>query len=426
MKVQVEKLSPVEKKVTVEIEPAEVAKEIDRAYASLGRRVKLRGFRPGKAPRTVLERNFKDQVEADVVERLVNKSFAEATRDEQLDAVAAPRVQVGEGGIGPDRPFSYTARVEVKPVIEPKDYRGLTVTRKVVEVADATVEAELERIHQSFGEMIPVEGREVAEPGDWATIDYEGKVDGNGFDGGSAKGALVQAKDGSFFSGEMAALQGRKVGETFETEQTFPADFRDPAMAGKKAHFTITLQTLRSQKIPALDDAFAKEVGIDGVETIEALRARIRSDVEKREKHKAEGEERDALVKGALARNEFEVPAALVEHTIDAMVENTAQRLARQGVDIRQLDLDLGRIRGDMREQAILTVKAALLLEAIAREEKVEVSEQDEQDEIQRRADEMGVPPSRLQLKAEGREALRQRIREDKVIALLAAGANFQ
>jgi len=426
MKIQVEKLSPVEKKVTVEIEPAEVAKEIDRAYASLGRRVKLRGFRPGKAPRTVLERNFKDQVEADVVERLVNKSFAEATRDEQLDAVAAPRVQVGEGGIGPDRPFSYTARVEVKPVIEPKDYRGLTVTRKVVEVADATVEAELERIHQSFGEMIPVEGREVAEPGDWATIDYEGKVDGNGFDGGSAKGALVQAKDGSFFSGEMAALQGRKVGETFETEQTFPADFRDPAMAGKKAHFTITLQTLRSQKIPALDDAFAKEVGIDGVETIEALRARIRSDVEKREKHKAEGEERDALVKGALARNEFEVPAALVEHTIDAMVENTAQRLARQGVDIRQLDLDLGRIRGDMREQAILTVKAALLLEAIAREEKVEVSEQDEQDEIQRRADEMGVPPSRLQLKAEGREALRQRIREDKVIALLAAGANFQ
>ena len=426
MKVQVEKLSPVEKKVTVEIEPAEVAKEIDRAYASLGRRVKLRGFRPGKAPRTVLERNFKDQVEADVVERLVNKSFAEATRDEQLDAVAAPRVQVGEGGIGPDRPFSYTARVEVKPVIEPKDYRGLTVTRKVVEVADATVEAELERIHQSFGEMIPVEGRDVAEPGDWATIDYEGKVDGNGFDGGSAKGALVQAKDGSFFSGEMAALQGRKVDETFETEQTFPADFRDPAMAGKKAHFTITLQTLRSQKIPALDDAFAKEVGIDGVETIEALRARIRSDVEKREKHKAEGEERDALVKGALARNEFEVPAALVEHTIDAMVENTAQRLARQGVDIRQLDLDLGRIRGDMREQAILTVKAALLLEAIAREEKVEVSEQDEQDEIQRRADEMGVPPSRLQLKAEGREALRQRIREDKVIALLAAGANFQ
>jgi trigger factor len=425
MKIQVEKLSPVEKKVTVEIEPAEVAKEIDRAYASLGRRVKLRGFRPGKAPRTVLERNFKDQVEADVIERLVQKSFETATHDEKIDAVAAPKVQVGEGGVAADRPFSYTARVEVRPVIVPKDYAGIPVTRKKVEVTDATVDAEIERLRQSFGEMIPVEGRDVAELGDWATIDYDGSVDGQPFDGGSAKGALVQVKDGPFFSGEMAVLQGRKVGETFETEQAFPGDFRDAALAGKTAKFSIKVDSLRTQKIPALDDAFAKEVGIEGVETLEALRARVRADIERREKHRAESEERDALVKGALERNDFEVPPALVERTIDAMVENTAQRLARQGVDIRQLDLDLARIRADMREQAVLTVKAALLLEAIATAEKIEVGEQDEQDEIQKRAAEMGVPPSRLQVKGEGRQALRQRIREDKVIALLAASANF-
>ncbi|MEY2667900.1 MAG: hypothetical protein RJA59_538 [Pseudomonadota bacterium] len=426
MKIQVEKLSPVEKKVTVEIEPAEVAKEIDRAYASLGRRVKLRGFRPGKAPRTVLERNFKDQVEADVVEKLVQKSFQAASKEQDLEAVAAPRVQVAEGGIGPDRPFSYTARVEVKPVITPKDYRGISVTRKPVEVTDATVDAEIERLRQSFGEMNPIEGRDVAEAGDWAVIDYTGSVDGKPFDGGTAEGALIQVKDGNFFAGEMAVLQGRKIGEAFETTQPFPADFRDQALAGKSGTFAITLKSLRAQKVPALDDAFAKEVGIEGVETLAALRERVRTDLEKREKRRVEAEERDALVKGALERNEFEVPPALVERTIDAMVENTAQRLARQGVDIRQLDLDLGRIRGDMREQALLTVKAALLLEAIAVAEKVEVGEQDEQDEIQRRAAEMGVPPARLQVKGEGREALRQRIREDKVVAILAAAANYQ
>jgi trigger factor len=426
MKIQVEKLSPVEKKVTVEIEPAEVAKEIDRAYASLGRRVKLRGFRPGKAPRNVLERNFKEQVEADVVERLVQKSFEEATREQKLEAVAAPKVQVGDTGIAADRPFSYTARVEVKPVIEPKDYRGLTVARKVAEVTDATVEAELERLHQSFGEMQEVEGRDVAEAGDWATIDYEATVDGKPFDGGSSKGALVQVKDGNFFAGEMAVLQGRKVGDSFETEQSFPADFRDQAMAGKAAKFTITLASLRTQKMPALDDAFAKEVGIEGVETLEALRARMRSDIERREKRRIEAEERDALVKAALDKNDFEVPAALVERTIDAMVESTAQRLARQGVDIRTLDLDLGRIRGDLREQALLTVKATLLLEAIADAEKIEVGEQEEQEEIQRRADEIGVPPAKLQVKGEGRRALRQKVREDKVVALLASAANFQ
>jgi len=426
MKIQVEKLSPVEKKVTVEIEPAEVAKEIDRAYASLGRRVKLRGFRPGKAPRTVLERNFKDQVEADVVEKLVQKSFEEATKEQDLEAVAAPRVEVGEGGIAADRPFSYTARVEVKPVIVPKDYRGLAVTRKVVEVTDAIVDAELERLRQSFGEMIPVEGRDVAEAGDWAVIDYQGSVEGKPFDGGTAEGALIQVKEGNFFAGEMAVLQGRKVGDAFETEQSFPADFRDTALAGKPGKFAITLKSLRAQKIPVMDDAFAKEVGIEGVETLAALRDRVRTDLEKREKRRVESEERDALVKGALEMNDFEVPPALVERTIDAMVENTAQRLARQGVDLRQLDLDLARIRADMREQALLTVKAALLLEAIALAEKIEVGEQDEQEEIQRRADEMGVPPSRLQVKGEGRQALRQRIREDKVVALLAAAANFQ
>ena len=426
MKIQVEKLSPVEKKVTVEIEPAEVAKEIDRAYASLGRRVKLRGFRPGKAPRTVLERNFKEQVEADVVEKLVQKSFEEATKEQDLEAVAAPRVEVGEGGIAADRPFSYTARVEVKPVIVPKDYRGLAVTRKVVEVTDAIVDAELERLRQSFGEMIPVEGRDVAEAGDWAVIDYQGSVEGKPFDGGTAEGALIQVKEGNFFAGEMAVLQGRKVGDAFETEQSFPADFRDTALAGKPGKFAITLKSLRAQKIPVMDDAFAKEVGIEGVETLAALRDRVRTDLEKREKRRVESEERDALVKGALEKNDFEVPPALVERTIDAMVENTAQRLARQGVDLRQLDLDLARIRADMREQALLTVKAALLLEAIALAEKIEVGEQDEQEEIQRRAAELGVPPSRIQPKGDALEGLRQRIREDKVVALLAAAANYQ
>jgi trigger factor len=265
----------------------------------------------------------------------------------------------------------------------------------------------------------------VAELGDWAVIDYKGSVDGAPFEGGAAEGALIQVKEGNFFAGEMAVLAGRSVGEKFEVDQAFPADFRDASLAGKTGHFEMHLQSLRSQKIPAIDDAFAKEVGIEGVETLAVLRDRMRADIEKREKRRVEAEERDALVKAALEKNDFEVPPALVERTIDAMVQSTAQRLARQGIDLRQLDLDLARIRADLREQALLTVKAALLLEAIALAEKIEVGAQDEQAEIQRRADEMGVPPSRIQPKGEGLEALRQRIREDKVVALLAASANF-
>jgi trigger factor len=426
MKVQVEKLSPVERKVTVEVAPDRVAKEIDRAYASLGRRVKIKGFRPGKAPRAVLERNFRDQVEAEVLERLVQSTFEEAARAESLQAVAAPRVQVAEPGLGMGRPLSYTARVEVKPVIEPREYRGLEVDRKTAQVTDAMVEAELERLRQSFAQMEPVEGRTDARKGDWAVIDYEGTVDGATFDGGKAEGALVQVADGEFLKGEMAVLEGRNVGDAFEVEHPFPADFREEALRGKQGKFAIKLVSLRTQKMPAFDDAFAKEVGIEGVETLEALRARVRSDIEKREKHRAEAEQKDLLVRAALARNDFEVPPALVERTLDAMMESTAQRFARQGIDIRQLDLDVARIRADLREQALHTVKAALVLEAIAELEKVEVTAEDEKAELERRAEELHVPVSKLKVRDEMREALRQQIREDKTVALLAAHANYK
>ena len=425
MKIQVENLSPVEKKVTVEVDPERVAREFDRAYAALGRRVKLRGFRPGKVPRAVLERTFKDQVQGDVVERLVSETFEHAVREHDIDAVAPPHVNVGEAAPDPARPFSYSARVEVKPAIAAKDYRGLPVARKPAPVTDETVEAELGKLRESMAQLVAVEGRDLAALGDWAVIDYEGTVDGQPFEGGKAEGAVVEVKEGSFLAGEIAALDGRKVGEALELDQVFPADFRDEKLRGRTGRFSVVLKGLRERKVPALDDGMAKEVGIEGVDTLEALRARIRADLEKREKRREEAELHDQLVKGALARNDFEVPPALVERAIDAMMQSTAQRFAQQGLDVRELDLDMARIRADLREHALMQVKGALLLEAIADAEKVEVTDADVTAELERRAAEMGVPAARLKLKPEAREGLKQRIREDKAVALLAAHANF-
>src|SRR5512147_129868 len=150
MKILVENLSPVEKKVTIEVDPDRVAKALSRAYQSLGRRVKLKGFRPGKAPRHVLERSFREQVEAEVLESLVQDTFAQAVREQSIDAVAPPRVQVGEGGLAQGRPLGYTARVEVKPRLEPRDYRGLKAPRKTAEVTDQMLADELTRLQQSM------------------------------------------------------------------------------------------------------------------------------------------------------------------------------------------------------------------------------------------------------------------------------------
>jgi trigger factor len=425
MKIQVEKVSPVERKVSIEVDPERVAKEIDRAYTGLGRRVKLKGFRPGKAPRKVLERHFRSEVESEVAEKIVQQTFAEAVKVEAIDVVAPPHVSISEG-VSEGKPLRYTARVEVKPVLDPKDYKGLEVERKPPVVTDEMVAAELTKIQQSFAQLLPVEGRFEAQEGDWAVIDHEGTIDGTPFEGSKAEGVTVQVTPGPIAEGNFELLKGKKLGETVEFDETFAADHRNEALRGKVAKMKATLKALHTRQLPALDDALAKQIGLEGIETLDQVRARIRTDLEKREARRAEAELRDALVKAALAKNEFEVPPAMVERAIDAMIEGAAERFARSGIDIRQLQLDYARMRADLREQALLQVRGRLLLEAIADAEKIEVSDEDLQAEVAHLAEEVGTPLAKVQQQMRGkeaREALKNKVREDKALALLSSAA---
>jgi len=427
MKVQVETVSPVERKVTIEVDPERVAKELDRAYVGLSRRVKLRGFRPGKAPRKVLERQFRAEVESDVAERIVAQTFAEAVESEGLPVVAAPSVSIAEG-VAEGKPLRYSARVEVKPKLDPKDYKGLAVSRKEPKVDDDMVAAEISRLQQSFSNLVPVEGRLDAQLGDWAVIDHDGTVDGQPFPGSKAQDVTVKVAAGPVGEGNLEKLVGAKPGDTVEFDEPFGADHREEALRGKVAKMKATLKALKQQQAPALDDAFAKEVGIQGVETLDALRARIRSDLERREQRRAENEVKDGLVKAALAKNDFEVPGALVERAIDQMIQGTADRMARQGVDLSKLELDVPRLRSDLREQALLQVRGALLLEAIADAEQITVTDEDIQAEVARIAGEMGIPLAKVQQQtrgAETQEALRNKLREEKALAYLTASATI-
>jgi trigger factor len=428
MKIEVEAVSPVEKKVTVEVDPERVAKELDRAYATLGRRVKLRGFRAGKVPRNVLERHFRDEVERDVVQKLVSAGFDDAVREQDIQAVAPPRVDLKETGLKAAEPFRFTATVEVKPKLEPKDYKGLEAKRRPVEVTDQAISDELTRIQDGMAQLVPVEGRFDAQEGDYAVIDHEGTVEGKSFEGGKAEGVTVRVGQGDIADGLIPQLAGKKLGETFEFDQTFPADHRLEWVRGKVAHFQMTLKGLKSRQLPSLDDELAKDLGVEGVDTLEKLRARIREDLTKREQRRSDIELRDALVKAALAKNDFEVPPALVERAIDMMIGGAGERFARQGLDLRQMGLDLPRLRAELREQALLQVKGALLLEAIADTEKIEVSEADVEAEIAKTASELNLPLAKVQQQmrsGESRLALRNRIREDRALALLTSEAKL-
>jgi trigger factor len=427
MKINVETISPVERKLTVEVPPERVAKELDKAYLGVGRRAKLPGFRPGHIPRAVLERNFKSEVERDVAERLVNLTFVEAAQEQGIEPVATPNVSL-DGPLVAGATFRYSAKVEVRPAIAPKDYRGLAVTRNAPVVTDEKVAAELEKLRDRFGALKPLEGREVAVEGDWALIDHQGTIDGKPFEGGEAKGVSVRAAAGKIEEGNIPQLVGKKVGETVEFDEPFAADHRNQQLRGQVTHMTVTLRGLQVRELPALDDDFARQVGVEGLETLEALRARIRSDLEKRERRKAEGDFKDALIKAALARNDFEVPPSMVERTIDNMLEGTVDRFARMGLDVAQLDLDVARLRADLREQALLQVRGSLLLDAVATAEKLEVVAEDLQAELARLADENGVPLAKVQQQmrsAEARSALESRVREEKALSLLAEAASI-
>jgi len=428
MKIEVESVSPVERKVTIEVDPDRVAKELESAYVGLGRRVKLRGFRPGKAPRKVLERHFRSEIEGEVAEKIVQSTFAEAVRVEDIDIVAPPHVSITEG-VAEGKPLRYTARVEVKPKLSPKDYKGLEVTRRPPSVTDEDVAAEITKIQDSMAQLEPVEGRFDAQEGDWAVVDHEGTIDGKPFEGSRAEGVTIRVAPGSVAEGNLGALAGKKLGDTVEIEEPFAADHRNEELRGKTAKMKVTLKALKTRQLPQIDDALAKSLGVEGVETLEQLRARIRADLEKREARRAENELRDGLVKAALAKNEFEVPPALVERAIDAMLEGAAERFARQGIDIRRLELDYARMRADLREQALLQVRGRLLLESIAETEKVDVTDEDLQAEITRIAGELGIPLAKAQQQMRGkeaREALRNKIREDKALAVLSSAATIQ
>ncbi|HET9598576.1 MAG TPA: trigger factor [Anaeromyxobacteraceae bacterium] len=429
MKIEVETLSPVEKKVTVEIDPERVGQELDRAYAALGRRVKLRGFRPGKAPRTVLERNFRDEVERDVVQALVQGAFSEAIRQHGMAAVAPPRVDLEQDGLAATQPFRFTARVEVKPKLEPKDYRGLEVKRRPVEVTDQTVQDELVRIQEGMAQLVPVEGRDQAQQGDFAVIDHEGTVEGRPFEGAVAQAVTVKVQPGDLAEGNMPQLEGKKVGDAFDMEQEFPPDYRMEPLRGKRGTFKITLKALRTRQVPALDDELAKDLSLPNVETLDALKARIRDDLTKREQRRSDAELKDALVKAALAKNDFEVPPALVERSIDLMMEGAAQRFARQGLDIREMGLDFAKLRADVRDQALLEVRGALILEAIADAEKIEVSADDVQNELARMAAEARVPLAEFQAQVRqdphARGSVLNRVREEKALAFLTSEAKL-
>jgi len=370
MKVQVEDVSSIEKRLSIEVEPALVEKELTAAYTNLARQVKVPGFRPGKIPRRILEQKFRSEVEADVVKRVQLLGFIDALKETNVAAVGDPSFSGGK--IEAQKPFSYSARVEVKPVVTAKDYKGLALPKPDVTVPEDRVTEQLARMQSQRTEVADVQGRDVVQKGDLAVIDFDATKNGAAFPGNTGRDVTVEVADGQLIEGNLPELQGAKVGEKKELDYTFPADYRVDEVKGQTARFVVTVKSIKEKKVPALDDAFAKTLGEESLDT---LKARMRKDLEKAAKNRAEVDERDALFKALYEKNPIDVPQAMVNRGVDFMLENALGGLMRSGMDPNMLQLDWGKLREELRPKAMLEVRGQLLLEAIAKEEKLEVSE---------------------------------------------------
>jgi trigger factor len=315
----------------------------------------------------------------------------------------------------------------VRPRVEPKDYVGLPAPKLDVEVPDAEIDARLEEMRNEQAMFVPVEGREVAELGDFATVDYEGTVEGAPLRGAKRENVLLEVVPGSLLDNKASGLEGARVGETRELGVEFPNDYGAADLRGKSARFVVHVKALKKRELPALDDQFAQDLGGE-TKTLAELRQKIKDELAAQKKEAAERERRDAVLNALVERNPLEAPPALVERNVDGMLQGMLEGFHRRGLDVQKLGLNIDRLRDELRQRAALEVKGYLLLEAIAEKEKIEASDEDLDRHFEKIAVEMKQPADKVRqaFRRQGSvDGLKARLRQDKALAFLLERANL-
>jgi trigger factor len=415
-RVVVETLSPVRKRVQVEVPATEVQGELDRAFATVGREARIRGFRQGRVPRAVLERMFGDQIRQEVLARLVEHSFHHAIEAERLDVVGAPEIDAD--GLTPGASLKYSATVDIRPIIDVGDTSGLVIARPPSEVVDDEVERVLTSMRESVAQLQPIEDRTVVEDGDVVSINVATHLEGG--EPQRRDGALVEAGSGSFPQALERQLTGQHKGARLTLDVPYPADYGNASLAGKTVRFDVEIVDLKRKELPALDDDFAKDHG--RAESLEDLRAKVRADLETQASARADAAVRDAVVEELIARHGFDVPASLVDRRCDALLAAYEIRIP-EGPDGAQL---LERLRTDVRPRAEREVRADLLLDAIAAARGVMIDDTAVDGEIDTLARRQQQAPERIRAfyeRPEARQALRTRLTRDRALALVLSEA---
>jgi trigger factor len=421
MQVRIEDVSPVEKKMFVEVPWETVSTKLGQAYREIGKDAALKGFRKGKVPRPVLEQVYGPRVNAEVAYQLVRESFFQATESHKLEAVAEPRVEEATQ-IKKGQPFTFSAIVEIRGNVDPQGYTGLGIERRRLSVSDDSVTEAITALQREHTELEPITGRETTAAGDVVAMKIEGNIGEHPINQPQFAVDLDQP-DVEPLPGICKALTGLPLNTTDHTiELDVPEDHKDENLRGRHATLKVSFIEARQKSVPSLDDEFAKDTG--KAETLDGLRAAVRKDLEDRESAVIHREAKEGALRALVKVNQIPVAGSLVERAVEIQYNRMRQMLGMQPEkNLAGLSEDL---RSKLRPGGADEVRSQLLLEAVGDREKIEVSDAELDAHIAEQARGRNMAPAKLRAEwmREGRmDGARFSLRQDKVLDFLVSKA---
>ena len=367
----------------------------ERAFRRLVKQAKLPGFRPGKVPRKIFEQTYGSHtITNEAMEDVVPSVYAKAVREHDLEPVDRPKMELLPEEDG--QPTRVKAVVDVRPEISLGEYKGLAVSRPAVEVKDEDVTRTLESLARDRGTLVPVD--RPAQLGDVVTMDYEGRIDGVAFEGGTAQGQQTELDDSRFIPGFATGIAGMNAGETKDVEAKFPDQYQQEDLAGKTAIFTVTLHEVKQLEVPPIDDEFAKNASQH--ENLDAFKSDVRDRLQKVAEQRRKRDVGNDLVEQLVTAHDFPLPDVMIERETDNMLQDASGMATRMGMTFEQYLEAAGKseeeLRTEFAPEAAKRVKGTLILEAIAKAENISATPADLQEELKGLAQQYGQPVERI------------------------------
>ena len=387
MSVQVEKLEKNMAKLTVEVSAEDFKAAIKKAYNKTKNRFAIPGFRKGKASQAVIEKMYGEAVfYEDAADEAINSTYAEAMKESGLDIVSRPEITVEQ--IGKDQAFIYSALVAVKPEVTLGEYKGVEVEKADAAVTAEDVEAELKRVQEQNARLLTVEDRPVAD-GDQTVIDFEGFVDGKGFEGGKAEDYPLTIGSHSFIDTFEEQLIGKKIGEECEVNVTFPTEYHAADLAGKPATFKVTVKEIKVKELPELNDEFASEVS--EFDTLDEYKKDVEKKLVEKKEIEANSKNEDAVVAKVVENATMEIPDKMIDAQAENMVQDMARRMQSQGLSLdmylKYTGMTVEQMKEQARPDAEKRIRTRLVLEAVAKAENIQISDEKVDEEVAKMAE---------------------------------------